>query len=59
MVCQEIKMKRRTGVRNTSLAGGIVMKLTARTNKKAPYKSAANTSGVVASIALKSNVKSR
>ena len=59
MVNQEIKIKRRSGVRSTSLAGGIVGKLTSTTNKKAPYKPAANTSGVVASIALKSTVKSR
>ena len=59
MAYQEIKINRRTGVRNTSLAVGVVGKLTGRTNKKAPYKPAANTVGVVASIALKSTVKSR
>ena len=58
MIYQGTKIERHTVVDNMSLQRKH-RKISGRTDKKAPYKPAATTSGVIASIALKSIVKSR
>ena len=58
MIYQGTKIEHHTVVDNMSPKRKH-RKISGRTDKKAPYKPAANTSGVVASIALKSTVKSR